>query len=304
MITKAFPNEKDIIKQYWKHSFPEAKGSSIDAFFEVYYHEDDIFVLRNKDKEILALAHVMPKVIKLKDKHLKTLYVSHVMTRREFQGQGYMKELMQRINDLAKKEHILTVLRPYEPSVFRSLGYENVIANAEYSIATKNIPQLNIDGIILTPKPKDLLSVYEAFTHYFDGYFKRDESYFEKMLRYVRHQKGSIIGLKENDVLVGYCIYIPYSNHVEVIECAYDTSGTLVKLLSFISRGKHRVHLTASTSEKIQKLFPQATKSTQPFLMAKINDQQLFERLYGLKIISAYSAFNVSAKPLFNRDYQ
>ena len=62
--------------------------------------------------------------------------------------------------------------------------------------------------------------------------------------------------------------------------------------------------LNATTSEKIHKLFPHATKTEQPFLMARINDKELFERLYGLKILSAYSGFNVSAKPLFNRDFQ
>lgn len=303
-ISKALRSENDTIKKYWKQSFPEAQGDAIDAYFDVYFKSDETLVLRNENQEILAMAQMKPKVIQLGDKKLKTSYITHVMTRPEYQGQGYMKKMMSLILENNVKEQILTVLKPYEPSVFRSLGFENVLMVTEYNIQAKHIPSLSVDGIILGPSPKDLLKVYETFTQYFDGYFKRDLKYYEDLFQYITARKGKIIGIKEKNKMVGYCVYLMYPTHIEVLECAYDTSGTLIKFLSFVSRGKHRVILKASTSERIHKLFPNAIKTTQPFMMARINDKALFERLYGVKILSAYSAFNVSAKPHFNRDFQ
>lgn len=302
MISKALASEKDLIKQYWKRSFPDEREVA-DAYFDVYFDENETITLREGD-EIIALAQVKSKVIHLANKNLKTLYITHIMTRPEYQGQGYMSLLIESINEWAEKEHIITVLKPFEPSVYRSFGFENVISISEYTIASKYIPNINIKGIILSPKIEDLVKTYQSFTAHFDGYFIRDEKYFKDLIMYLGKRKGHVIGLKENNEMVGYCAYIQHASHVEVLECTYDTSGTLVKLLSFISRGKHRVMLKATTSEKIHKLFPHATKTEQPFLMARINDKELFERLYGLKILSAYSGFNVSAKPLFNRDFQ
>ncbi len=302
MISKAQASEKNLIKKYWKRSFPD-EIESVDAYFDVYYDEDETITLR-EEQEIIALAQVKTKVIHLAGKNLKTLYITHIMTRPEYQGQGYMSLLIESINEWAEREHIITVLRPFEPSVYRSFGYENVISVSEYTISSKHIPNIDIKGIILSPQLEDLVKTYESFTQYFDGYFLRDETYFKDLKEYLNKRNGHIIGLKENNRMVGYCAYIQHPTHVEVLECTYETSGTLVKLLSFISRGKHRVLLKASTSERIHKLFPHATKTKQPFLMARINDQELFERLVGLKILSAYSAFNVSAKPLFNRDFQ
>ncbi len=303
-ITKAYKNEVEKIKMYFKHSFPEAQGTSIEAYFDVYFDVNETMVLRNDKNEILALAQVKPKVISLGDKKLKTHLISHVMTRPEFQGKGYMNALIQGVLSKTSKDTLLTVLKPYEPNVFRSLGFENVIATTEYNIATKDIPSMSTEGILLSPFASDLKQAYEAFTEYFDGHFDRDDAYYDALKEYVMHRKGNIIGFKEAGILKGYCVYLDHPTHTEVIECVYDTSGTLIKLLSFVSKGKHRVLLKASTSEKIHKLFPKSMKTNQPFMMARINDQALFERLYGLKIISAYSGFNVSAKPLFNRDFQ
>lgn len=303
-ITKAKEDEKDLIMQYWKQSFPDAKGMSIDAYFDVYFNVGETKVLRNENLEILAIAQVKPKVLNLSDKKLRVDYITHVMTRPKFQGKGYMKILIEGILEASSKEHILTILKPFEPSVFRSLGFENVVSTVEYSITGNSIPNMGTEGIILSPNAKDLLEVYNNFTGHFDGYFDRDEGYYELLLSYVKACGGDIVAFSDGYKKIGYCVYIQHNTHVEIIECAYDMSGTLIKLLSFISRGKQRVLLTASTSEKIHRLFPDAKKTIQPFIMAKLHDKALFERLYDVKVLSSYSAFNISSKPKFNRDYQ
>lgn len=304
MIDKAKLYERDELKRYWKSAFPEAQGESIDSYFNVYYKEEDTVVLRNNTGEIVASAQVRPKVLNLGGKKLRVSYISNVMTRPEFQGKGYMTKLLKGILKETSRDNIITLLKPFEPQVFRRLGFENVIELMEYNIPSSKIPLFNMDGIVLSPSNENLLEVYQKFTQYFDGYFQRDLEYYESLRTYLNYKKGNVIALKEGDDTIGYCVYLNHATHVEILECAYDTSGTLIKLMSFVARGKNRVLLKASTQEKIHKLFPQVIKSKQPFLMAYINDKALFERLYDIRILSAYSAFNISEKPKFNRDFQ
>lgn len=303
-ITKAKSQEKNLIMQYWKQAFPDARGMSPEAYFDLYYNENETFVLRDDQDEIISVAQVKPKVLNLTDKKLRVDYISNVFTRQKFQGQGYMSLLIQEILKESSKENIMSVLRPYEPSIFRRHGFENVISLVEYSIPTNQIPSLGIEGILLTPSAKDLLQVYQNFTSFFDGYFERDEAYFDTLIQYVKASGGNVVALMNESEKVGYCAYVAHSTHVEIIECAYDMSGTLIKLLSFVARGKLRVNLIASTSEKIHKLFPEAKRTSYPFIMAVLHDKTLFERLYSVKVLSSYSAFNVGTKPKFNRDYQ
>lgn len=303
-ISKAKFEEKDLIMQYWKQSFPESQGMATEAYFSVYYNEDESYVLRNEFDEILAFAQVRPKVLNLADKKLMVNYITNVFTRPKYQGQGYMKKLIEGILEQSSKENIMTMLRPYEPSVFRSHGFESVISLVEYTINSNSIPSFGTEGILLSPSPSDLLEVYSNFTQYFDGYFDRDVTYFEKLNRYVKANGGGIVALSSGEDKLGYCVYITHQTHVEVIECAYDMSGTLIKLLSFVARGKNRVTLVTSTSEKMHKLFPEAKRTSYPFMMARLHDKHLFERLFSVKVLSAYSAFNISSKPKFNRDYQ
>ena len=290
--------------KYFKSAFPDTHASQLDAYFKVYYKPEETFVLRNKEHEILGLASVRPKILHLNNQNLKVSYINRIMIRPEYQGKGNMNLLMNGILDHFSKTDLITLLRAYEPKVFEKFGFESVIQTAQYTMSTSDLPRFSIEGIVVQPKSEGLVKVYERFTEYFDGYFLRNVEDFNLLQQTMSQQNGGVVGLSHEGQLVGYCVYKNHGSHVEVFECAYDKSGTLLRLLSFVSKGKHRLIFHASVNENIQRVLPHATKSQQPFLLARINDRELFERLYDVRIISAYSGFKAFGKPLFNRDFQ
>ena len=155
----------------------------------------------------------------------------------------------------------------------------------------------------MEPDLEDVLGAYQEFTSHFTGYFDRDLHDFELIKKNLKNQKGSIVGYMESGVLLGYASYINHGSSIEVLECTYDRSGTLLRLLSFVSRGVSRIVFHASESERITKVIPDLKGVRVSFIMARVNDRDLFERLYHIKIISAYSAFNAFSLPVFNRDF-
>lgn len=303
-IDKAKPHEKDSILRIYRAAFPDTQAHKLDTYFKVYYKDEETFVLRNDGNEILGVASVRPKILKLNGKHLKVTYINRVTSHPQFQGQGHMKALMHGILDYFSETDLITLLRAYEPKMFEKYGFESVIQTAQYNISSNKLPRFSVEGIVPQPKSEGLVSVYEKFTQYFDGYFLRNVEDFDLIKKSVSNQNGGIVGLNKDGQLVGYCIYVSHGNYVEVIECAYDKSGTLLRLLSFVSKGKSRLIFHASEQENIAKVLPEATKTVQPFLLARINDKVLFERLFDVRILSAYSAFKAFGKPLFNRDLQ
>ena len=302
-ITLATQEEKDQIYRYWKEAFPNKSGESMDSYFKVYFKPEETYLYKNEE-EIVSMAQVKSKVISLNGKNLRTAYITNVLTRPQFQGQGHMTQFLKLLMDEISDKNLITLLRAYEPKVYEGLGFERVIDIAEYRIDSLNIPDYGVTGVILNPQSEELVQAYKDFTSHFDGYYLRDVEYFDRIKQEYALRNGGVAGLSVANKLVGYCLYTNHATHVEVNECVYDKAGTLMRLLSFISKGKSRVLLKATTAEKIEKVFPKVKRSVQPFLLACINDKELFERLYDVRILSAYSAFNAFEKPLFNRDFE
>lgn len=303
-IDRAKVSERELMLRYFKESFPETHGKEIEAFFHAFYKPEETFVLRNHQNEIMGVASVRPKILRLNHKNLKVSYINRIFTRPKYQGLGNMNLLIEGVLNYYSKTDLITLLRVYEPKIFEKFGFENVINIGKYTINPSKLPRFGVEGIVPSPRNHNLVSTYQRFTQHFDGFFLRNEEDFENMKKYYSHQNGNIIGLKVKNELVGYCVYITHAAHVEVMECVYDKSSTLLQMLSFISKGKNRIVLNVSEKENIEKIIPHATKISQPFMLARINDKDLFERLYDIKIISSYSAFKAFGKPLFNRDFQ
>lgn len=303
MIRQAKAHEKKEIHRLWQDAFSNDDNGSVDSYFDNYYRDQDSFVLV-KDDEIVSTLQVRNKTLSLFDKNIRCSYIGGVLTREKYQRQGYMKQLLDHVLDEISTRDLITVLRAYDSSIYEPFGFQNVIDSCEYYINSSLVPDLGIDGIVLDPKSKDLLAVYDKFTKYFTGHFIRTEYDFDIMKKDIKAQRGSLIGYAQKGELLGYAIIEKQGSKIEILECCYDKSGTMLKLLSFVANSVSSVVLHTSSSERVNLLFPEAKMVKKPFLMARINDKQLIERLYNFRIISAYSAFHAFGRPLLNHDYQ
>lgn len=149
-----------------------------------------------------------------------------------------------------------------------------------------------------------LLSCYRQFAAHFTGYIVRDETLMEARIRQHLAQGGTVWTYQRNRECLAYALVTVHESVAEIDECCYLDSDGLIKLLNAAFQRATQVHLTTTLAEHIRRIIPDAVVRTQPWLMARIHQRDLFRDLYHVRILYAYSAFNAFPVPLFNRDYQ
>ena len=283
--------QEDRIFKFYKSKLDGFNNELFDALSKNKTGHPAQFYWRDE-----AVISTRDKVLNLNDVKIKTRLFSNLA----YENKEDAIALFDKISQETSKENIISLVIPGNSDFdFSQYGYETAIEHYVYNFATSLLPQFDVEGIILDPSPASLLKMYEHFTEFFTGYFNRTEDDFTLMISTIKSMGGSVVALKNE----GYVVFIRHQSHVEVLELVYDRSATLLKLLSFVSRGMRRVVYRASESEQIQKVLPEANRTKEIFMLAKVHDRELFERLFHIKILSAYSAFRAFAKPVFNRDF-
>lgn len=274
------------------HKVNAADTNTLRAFLKERkrsFNPRSYYYIETDNGSIVGHAQVEPRVLNLHDKAIKVSYIV---------DSSLSENQLSKILDELSHEEIITVMKSDQPDAYEALGFETVIDHYNYNINASSLPDFSVEGIVIDPSPEDLVSVYKRFTQHFTANFDRDTTYYKEL-----KQHYSVIGIMEDDELVAYACYSQRESSVHVHECCYVKSGHIFRLLSFVSRGKNRIILTSSIYENMHRLFPDARKEKHGFLIARMNDKELFERLFHIKIISAYSGFNAFGKPLWNWDF-
>lgn len=241
-----------------------------------------------------SIFQINKKVLNLHDKKIRVSYINPIIEMNEV-------DLSKVIRDLEQRD-IITLIRSDKNEFLESLGFEAVVEHKICNIPAQLLPDFDVQGIVLSPPTSTIKEVYDKYSNHFTGYFDRSMSDMERIVRDTQFAKGKVVGFLKSDQMVGYIRSIHHGSYVEVLECCYDTSGTLIRLLSFISKGVNRIIYHTSASEKIHKILPGIKVENKVIMLARINDKELFERLFHIKIISSYSAFNAFSKPILNMD--
>lgn len=281
---------KEAQRKYIHNVFMSMDTQSIETFMDdvidpnlVFMDEDDYIFVRDK-------------VICLHEKNIRVAYIWHYKL-------SANSMLLQTVQELLNHEYLLTIVNTRDGEPWAKEGYENVIGVSNYAVRAQDLPAFDAYGIIRDPKSEDLLNVYRNFTRHFNGYGVRNVKDFDLMKTLLKARQGEIVGLTIDHQLRAYCVVYHYHHTANVVECCYDKSGSLLKLLSYCSRAMNDITFTTSQVEKIGRILPNAKKENEVFLQAVIGDKDLFEKLYKIRIISAYSAFNAFSIPLFNREF-
>jgi len=148
-------------------------------------------------------------------------------------------------------------------------------------------------------RPIDLLKVYSAFINRFNGFYARDLAYFVNYKKEISAVGGKIVAYYNGkNQIRGYAVMIPQGNELRVEEIIYLDSMSLMKLCNAALQEKKVVHLLVSEAEDLTKVFPNAARKDFGSTMARINDFDLFSRLYETKISTVEEAFALTQKPL------
>ena len=103
--------------------------------------------------------------------------------------------------------------------------------------------------------------------------------------------------------IAGYATLLSDGRQIKIEECVYLNSTALIKLVNVALLDKESVHLHVSAGENVRFIFPDAEVKNYGHTMVRLNDPQLFSRLFNTRIETVEDAFAISKNPLNMNEY-
>ena len=298
MITKAIEADKKQIHSLWKEAFSFDDGGYTKFFFERYYKKEHAFVLK-EDSHVLASVIKTPHWMMLHGRMIQASMICGAVTHPEHRKKGYFHELMHAVLDECEHQELVTVIQAYDPELYKEFGFELVYPRKQLLIKRTDVPQMADAGMTYRLDFKNLVKVYSQFTSKFDGMMVRDETYFRDLSYEVEAQGGKIVACYDSKgEISGYAVLYLKDGVLIIQEIVYMDSRALMKILNHCLQLRLECVLEVSEAEQLERLFPQAELKHKSNLMVRVNNKQLFQRLYGFKYTTVHEAMQTD-KPLW-----
>ena len=298
MVTKAEAKDKQQILSLWKEAFSFDDGGYTKFFFDRYYRNDQTFVLKEED-EVISSAIKTPHCLMLHGKMIQASMSVGVVTHPEHRHKGHFHHLMDVVLDECSHQELVTVIQAYDPELYKEFGFDVVYRRKQMLIKRADVPQMADHGITYRLDYKHLVKVYSQFTAKFDGMMVRDEAYFRDLSYEVEAQGGKILACYDSQgEITGYAVLYLVDGVLTLQEIVYLDSRSLMKILNHCLQLRFEVVVEVSEAEQLEKLFSKAEVKHKGNLMVRVNQKDLFQRLYGFKHQSVQQAMETD-KPLW-----
>ena len=148
-ILKATPQYIPAIKELWKYMFDDGTAGFCDFVFE-QCKVDDIYIVKNEEK----VASMLISMAEMQYNGQKGFYLYSACTHPDYQGKGYMKQLVQyALADQAALGRSFCVLKPADETLFsywKNLGFDNVTQVRKVEVEIKKNIWTNAQFDIVT----------------------------------------------------------------------------------------------------------------------------------------------------------
>lgn len=267
------------IKDIWRYCFRDEEGF-FNYYFDNKYKPYNTIVVEDEE-EITSSLQLNQYKISLNNVVYDTSYVVGVSTFPEGRGKGYMKNLMSyTLNELYKKNQLVSILMPIDYRLYRSYGYEHCYDQIEYNVDINDFRTFKINGNFKKVNEshiKYLLDIYSEFMSNNNGYTKRDELYYRDIFKEVESENGYIYThVDENGQYMGYIMYFINNENMFVRELFYKDMNSLKSILKFLynhNTQTKKVVINTPVNDKIRYILPNL-KNTElkikPFMMGRV----------------------------------
>ena len=298
MIVKATADQISEIKQMWKICFPDEDTRYVDFYFKNCFRPEDCFVMIREGK-IISMAIRAPHAIMFNGRVLRTSMILGVATRPEHRHHGYMHDILNIIIDACEHTELVTLIRTETPALYEPYGFRYVYYRTQYRLERSDVHRVTNFGCAYEPGSLDLMKVYSAFIRRFNGFYPRTLEYFVNLKKEIKARNGKIVAYYNGkDQIQGYIVMVPQGDEIMAEEIVYLDSVALLKLCNAALQEKNIVNLFVSQAEDLSVAFPRAKKITFPSTMVRLNDPQLFSKVFHEEVRNVESAFAITKKPL------
>ena len=216
------------------------------------------------------------------------------------QGEKYLEELLRDVSDEISRKTLISLAITSNDALFSSLGFEPLYKKRIYEIRRSNLSNRSYQGCGKSFTVADLMGVYKEFTSHFNGYYMRNSEYWLNMYSQLQASRYNIVVYRNSDEQVqGYMIYKITQTKVDVDELVYLNGEALIRLLCYGMKFKDVMEVRVSQSEDLSRAIPKIKCQVVPYMYARINNPDLFNRLYNSKIRNTRQGFATGEKPLF-----
>ncbi len=299
MILLADNKKKSEVYHIWKTVFSFDDFGSIDYYFNHQYDNSLCYIIEKEGKVVSTLS-VNKHDLFLHGKKIKVSYILGVATVASYRKQGLMRTMMHEVLEQMSHQDLVTILQAYDENLYKQYGFEMIYYNNKYFLTRNQVENYSTTRINSIFSSQDLLSLYEYYTKYFNGFVIRNLAYYDNFIAERKAQNMKIVVYKDvNGSVCGYMSFSIEQSKVVIDEIIYKDAISLVYLLSYALNIRTNIEVVLSSKENLKKIIPTAIAQKTGCMMARINDYSLFNRLYNCNVQTVQDAFKISNKPLF-----
>lgn len=298
MILLAKEEQKAEIRELWETCFPKEDPAYIDHYFKNIWTPRSCYVDMEDGRVVSSICR-NPHDILFNEKVLRISMLTGMATLPEYRNQGRMHAMMDLVVDACSHSELMTCICTDRPEMYEPFGFRTGFERTAYMIQRPDLKRIPPLGTAYEVKPLDMLKVYSAYIRRFNGFYTRDLEYFINYKRQILSQGGKFIAyFNAQDRICGYAAYILNGSDLYIDELVYLDSVALSKILNGCLQERPRVHFHVSVAEDLRVVFPRA--QIRPYIgtMVRINDYELFGKLFKTRCHTVDEALSISYKPL------
>ncbi|MDD4642430.1 MAG: hypothetical protein PHG99_02870 [Erysipelotrichaceae bacterium] len=298
MIKKAQDKDIDQLKKI----YDECYGVEFRTFyFDHVFKPFNTYVIANEDDEIIFTISVNRHPVWIADKKLNISYLTGLYVKDHL----ILKKALSEVIDEMEHNDLLTFIDHKDHDHFKEFGFDVSYQMIIYTLERSQISMYSNKGISDKATVLELRNIYQKFTNYFNGYQHRDSDHYQMMMKWLDASHHRLLTYRnDNDDLEGYIVYYDNIDKIIIKDFIYLNSIAFIKLLdqSLQLRGISEFSLPKQLD--ISKILPNITGKMIDTINVRLNDRDLFNRLYNTNILNINEVMALSKKPLFfNESY-
>lgn len=298
MILKAKETDRAAVKEIWKTCFPKEDPEYIEFYFKTIWTPESCY-MNVADGEIVSVVCRNRHVLLYNGRIINVSFLTGMATIPSARGRGHMHDLMNVVIDACEHSELLTFVRTENPSLYEPFGFRLGFERTAYVIQRADLKRVPTFGCAYDVQALDMLKVYSAYIRRFNGFYIRDLKHFVDYKKEIVARDGKIIGhFDSKDEISGYAAVTFRGADLYVDELVYLDSISLIKLLNVCLAERPRVHFDVSKAENLEGLFPQAKKTNFETTMMRVNNYELFNKVFNVRVTNVREALQISARPL------
>ena len=197
----------------------------------------------------------------------------------------------------------LVSLAHFDPTYdLKSCGFIDLYPKDVYAFKKYDFEAVDIGVIRPLADPEALLDMYAMMMREFDGYEIRDTKYYQRRIERNKARGANFFGVYKKEKSVAYFSLTLNSETAIIDECVYTDINALKRMISYALKYADKAVVKVSRYERIDVVFLKAQKRRTLDILARLDDKEMFSRLYGSDIHNVLEAFTMSDKALWFND--